>query len=958
MRREPVNPRQWQPRIAGLAVLGMIVLSVAEPARAAEHLVSGCLELADSRNVAPPGRGGNNPIDEVEVEILFTDVFGNEHQAAPTPGSPVLRTDENGCFAARLTLVPEVTTVRPRFVLEESHRKVKNASAVWRMILPPEFDAELTAGEAAVFGTPGSPLHAIDHDDNAALQMWINAEDAVTLYEEGIGPWSTASLTRPRVVVRYPSARSNSDAAVTRIAITADHRKKWNVFLHEFGHYFSLNDASTLAPLSGLCPDKTSTVWPFSQPPYSYEDPGAPSECNHSDWSFEAADRALSEGFADFTRYFLIDDATTMDESGSPGARYCSRWKNRRLEDNTDNQHFYNSVNWDGERNETNVAQALCDLVDDDFESVTYLHQWGDSGHVTPIELGDFAPNLASTLGMNPTHTFAAQGTEIFQIEFATGNVSLLFDAATASDVEKVTADANQVCATDGNAVHCFSLATGGPVTALLLPSLIRDNGIRDIQLSGGELFVMATYLSFFPEIPLRVHHYDTSVPSWNLVYEEDVISLPGDEQPQRFAIGGVSPTAKLFMARGSWVEQCAVSNCAATLTHYVGDPAGGAGYRRGDASTALLQTIRQLVRVPGQARLAIVDQYGVSTIDDGDAQLEQWIGRGVDRVFENNLSRRGLVLGGAYNGILNLDVHPLYASNGLMEVVLDSEGTDFALDRSAIREDSDENPLIRGYLIDSSVPTTDRYYCAEENVVMDPEDVFTMFAGNPYRTSIVNALSSYVGVTPAEQNAVTETSWVNLPPPGNCETENIRREQIDTAPSGAGQPIAEIDECGGYVGPDADDLIEYGFFEQNLVIGQQEGEGQPHKFDLEGLPVLLGSDCTGGGSDLDGDGVCDAFDTCLLTPNPAQIDTDLDGCGNQCDGDFTQDGIVGGPDFSVFVSAFFARSAGSPGFNPHVDANGDGLVGGPDFGSFARQLASGTPGPSLRDDRDVLSCP
>lgn len=958
MRKERVNPRRWQERIAGAAALGLLVLSVAGPARPAEHLVSGCLELADSRFQAPPGRSGNNPIDEVKVQILFTDVFGNEHQALPVFGSPALRTDENGCFATRLTLVPEVTTVRPRFVLKEGDRKVKNAGAVWRMVLPPEFDAELTAGEAASFGTPSSPLHATDHVDNAPLQMWINAEDVVTRYEEGIGPWSTASLARPRVVVRYPAAESNSNANTTRIAITKDHRKKWNVFLHEFGHYFSSLDASIIGPSSSYCQDTTASAWPFSEPPYSYEDPDTAPDCGHHDASFEADDRALSEGFADFTRYFLIDEDTTEDESGSPGARYCSRWRNRRLEDNNANAHFYNSVNWDGEQNETNVAQALCDLVDDDFESVTYLHQWGDLGHVTPIELGDFIPNLDSTLGMNPTHTFAAQGTEIFQIEFATGNLSLLFDAATVSDVKNVTADSNQVCASDGNAVHCFSLATGGPVAAVPLPALIRHNEIRDIQLSGGELFVMAAHQSSFAEIPLRVHHFDTSVSTWSLIYEEDVLSVPDEDQPQHFALGGSSATAKLFLARESQVEKCAVSNCAATLTHYVGDPGGGAGYRRGDASTALLNTVRQLVRVPGEARLTIVDQYGVSTIDDGDTRLEQWIGRGVDRVFENNLSRRGLVLGGVDRGSLNMDVHPLYASNGTDEIVLDSEGTDFPADRLPIVEDDDENPLIRGYRIDSSVPTTDRYYCAEENVVMDPEDVFTMFAGKPFRTSIVNALSSYVGLTAAEEIAVTETSWVSLPPPGNCESENIRRDQIDTASSSGDQPIAESEECGGYVEPDADDLIEYGFFDQNLVISQEEGEEQPHKIDPEDLPVLSGNDCTGAGPDLDGDGVCDSFDTCLLIANPAQIDTDVDGCGNRCDGDFTQDGIVGGPDFSVFVSAFFASSAGSPGFNPDADANGDGLVGGPDFSSFVSQMAAGTPGPSLRADRDVLSCP
>lgn len=939
-------------------ILGFLSLVVSTPAQADQHVVSGCLRLEDARKDWPPFRheapflGKDAPLDELEVAILFTDHFGNEHQALPVPGSDPIRTDEDGCFAALLSLVPEVTRVRPKFILDEDDRKVKRAASIWRMALPLDRAVTLAAGEAAFFGTNNSPLLAIDvphdelgdfcppdnlpdnedkehcpddeHGDNGALQMWINAEDVVTLYEAGIGPWSTpGGLTRPKVVVRYPAAESNSNANATRMAITWDHLTSWNVFLHEFGHYISSNDSIPGSILPTYCVIKTGTTWPFSQSPYTYEDPDFPGPCGHRDWSFEFAERALSEGFADFTRYFLMDDETSM-----AGARYCSRYPGRRLDDvggPTDIprfQHFYNSVNFDGEQNETNVAQALCDLVDDEFESVTYLHQFGDEGHVSSIDPLGFVPNLGSTVGMNATHTFAAQGADIFQIEFATGSVSLLFDAATASDVEVIAADATRVCASDGDTVNCFALTTAGPVTPVTLPSgTTTPNGIRDMQLSGGDLFVMTNHDSASVQ-SVELNSYDAALSTWQPVYFENVTSLAEEDMPWHFAVSDSSPTAKVFLARRRRVEICSVSNCASTLTHYAGDASGAAGYQRGDASTALFNGIRQLVRVPGGTKLTIVDAYGVSAIEDGDTRLEQWIGRGLDRVFENNLSRRGLVLG-----------DPRYASNGAREIVLDNKGTEFAPDRLKIPNyrNTSVDFVPRGYLIDSSVPTTDRFFCAEENVSLDPEDVFTMFDGNPYGTTILNALanSDYVSLTPAEETAVTQTSWINLPPPGNCEAENIRREKIDASGGGGEpEPPEEDEECGGYVEPDADDLIDDGFFDAELVIGEHEEEEQPEPIDESGLTVLTGSDCSGSGEDPnDGDGVCDPFDNCPFVANADQLDTDGDTQGDACDTDDDEDGLTDTEEAALGTDPLLADTDGD-GFSDGVelDAGSDPL--------------------------------
>ena len=72
--------------------------------------------------------------------------------------------------------------------------------------------------------------------------------------------------------------------------------------------------------------------------------------------------------------------------------------------------------------------------------------------------------------------------------------------------------------------------------------------------------------------------------------------------------------------------------------------------------------------------------------------------------------------------------------------------------------------------------------------------------------------------------------------------------------------------------------------------------------------------------TDTDGDGVADASDNCTLVTNPDQRDTDNDGFGNICDGDFNNDGITNFLDLGQMKSVFFSAS-------PDEDLNGDGAV-------------------------------
>jgi hypothetical protein len=67
--------------------------------------------------------------------------------------------------------------------------------------------------------------------------------------------------------------------------------------------------------------------------------------------------------------------------------------------------------------------------------------------------------------------------------------------------------------------------------------------------------------------------------------------------------------------------------------------------------------------------------------------------------------------------------------------------------------------------------------------------------------------------------------------------------------------------------------------------------------FLLWGTPAFAG--------DFDEDGVEDEFDNCLEAMNPAQDDTDGDDCGNICDWDYDNSGIMGIPDIYEYKAAF-----------------------------------------------------
>jgi hypothetical protein len=108
------------------------------------------------------------------------------------------------------------------------------------------------------------------------------------------------------------------------------------------------------------------------------------------------------------------------------------------------------------------------------------------------------------------------------------------------------------------------------------------------------------------------------------------------------------------------------------------------------------------------------------------------------------------------------------------------------------------------------------------------------------------------------------------------------------------------------------------------------------------GTPALGGPTGCCQSCDDDMDGVCWAIDNCQVRINAVQDDTDADDCGNLCDADYDQNGVVDFGDFGAFATHFGVISE----LHNHTEPVEDTVDFG-DFGFFASAFGAGPPGPS-----------
>ena len=95
---------------------------------------------------------------------------------------------------------------------------------------------------------------------------------------------------------------------------------------------------------------------------------------------------------------------------------------------------------------------------------------------------------------------------------------------------------------------------------------------------------------------------------------------------------------------------------------------------------------------------------------------------------------------------------------------------------------------------------------------------------------------------------------------------------------------------------------------------------------------------------DDDRDGISDELDNCLGVVNWNQYDSDQDDCGNLCDADYDNDGIVGFLDFGISMQYCFKPNP--PEILCHTEPVVPCVCGFPDFGFLIGNFG-GVPGPS-----------
>jgi hypothetical protein len=177
---------------------------------------------------------------------------------------------------------------------------------------------------------------------------------------------------------------------------------------------------------------------------------------------------------------------------------------------------------------------------------------------------------------------------------------------------------------------------------------------------------------------------------------------------------------------------------------------------------------------------------------------------------------------------------------------------------------------------------------------------------------------------------------------------------------------FVHYDETGAIVngGPDFADggAIEVGLLfsmtsqfaaHPNAFFHDAHGPAIERPFGFDDFEVVLHR------ADVDADGYDDEADNCIWMPNGtgevAQCDTDMDGYGNACDGDFDQNLSTNANDGNKLVAESKPPGAYS---GMGTDMNCDGSVDANDFMEyFLRSFDSGKPGPSGLACAGIVPC-
>lgn len=715
---------------------------ISTPAHAASHDVKGCLLVEDSREASSTYNSWVG-VPEFEFEIWFK-ALGILWKAG------TLTTNASGCFNGTLSGigVPNNTTVTFRATLETStYKAFDDGGTVYYY----EFASKsVGAGDTANLGDFYVGDSATPDYAHGSILLWRSATDAVDTYKSKVAGWSGF----PVLGLRYPYSGDPANANTSRIAMPFDEKSNYKTFLHEFGHFTSMNDASSTSGTSSYCVDYAGCgAYPCDRIPYTMTETKT-SDCGHNAYNYEAEDRSLIEGYAEFFADYLYDGICRNDSEGT----------------------WMKGLNFDAKNREMNAAHALCDLVDGApyNETETWMHAYGKGSNFT--ELGVGVLNASAYAGTDGTWAYASLGgADVYRVDFATGAATKIVTMPFTP--ERVAVDGTTLCAYSGSQLSCSDTAGTGPLTTATNPSAAGT--YLDLELADGNIYALFQEGAYFR---IYASPFDGTW-TWAESYSE--IAMGGETDIESIAVDATS--GKLFIGREHEIESCDLSNCAATLADYAGS-ATQFGYKRGAGASSWFNDIRDLTFAA--ATLHVTDSYGVARVDSA-GNVEQYVGAGADNVFLNNLHRRSL-----------------YSTN-FTSMVFVTNGMRGLIDIEAVTPDVDRSGAPGAqtlFAFDDAQPDVTDVYCGTDTADLATKDVVQMFQGKNIVTDIDTALGYVSGITTADKTGVRELNWLKLNKEG-C-TFASGEEELSTSSGSTSVPGSESDTgstCSGTADEDED---------------------------------------------------------------------------------------------------------------------------------------------------------